>query len=467
MPKLHQLRKIQNRTKYLLSATLVAFFVLSGTFSINGSSKTASAARQCVVNTDNIIGWWKGEDNLNAEVGPGLNGTVGYETAKVGKGIQFNGYNGTDWDYAYTNDLATVSNAVTTEAWIKPGPDDGLSDFVISRWEAPQLTNGTNSYGFVLSGNTLSWSTDETSTRAPEVLSANAPQLRDGEYHHIAGTWDSYGGIYVYVDGQVVASRSAIGGLLNPAPNTQFRLGRISGTGMPFPYQGVIDEATVYNRALAANEVAAIYNAGANGKCQNVDLDAPTITVNTPTEGTVYVLGQTVLADYGCQDEADGSGLATCEGTIANGSAIDTATAGNKSFTVNTSDNAGNTDSVTVHYKVAYQKGGFFSPVNNDLINKAKAGSTVPLKWRLTDASGNPIGDAGSFLSVTSGSTTCDLSDPADEVEEYTGNSGLQYLGDGNWQFNWKTSKTYAGQCRVVYVNFVDGTSLSARFQLK
>lgn len=466
MSKIHRLKKIQNKLKTVFAATLVAFFVLSGVISVNGSPSTASAARQCVVDTSNIIGWWKGEDNLNAEVGPDLSGTVTYEDAKVNRGMAFNGYNGTDWEYAYTNNLPTVSDAVTSEAWVKPGPDDGLSDFVISRWEAIHHTPG-NSYGFVLSGDTLSWYTDETSSRVPEVLSANVPHLRDGNYHHIAGTWDSSGGIYMYVDGQVVASRSAIGGVLNPATNTQFRLGRIGGNNAIFSYQGVIDEATVYNRALSANEVADIYNAGSNGKCQEVDVEAPSIVVNNPVNGSTYILGQTILADYSCQDEPGGSGLAACEGTVANGLPIDTSTVGRTFFTVNARDAAGNTKSTTVHYTVVYQKSGLFSPVDMNVINKAKAGSTIPLKWQLTDAHGNPISDSSSFLSVTSGSVTCDLNAPTDEVEEYSGNSGLQYNGDGNWQFNMKSPKSYAGNCRVVYVNFSDGTSLSARFQFK
>ncbi len=44
------------------------------------------------------------------------------------------------------------------------------------------------------------------------------------------------------------------------------------------------------------------------------------------------------------------------------------------------------------------------------------------------------------------------------------GNSGLQYLGDGNWQYNWATSKTYAGLCRTMSLNLKDGTVHTADF---
>lgn len=470
MQRLNSVRKIaKNKIGYLSFATLVAFFSLTGAFGIKSLSSNVSAEQQCVVDTDNIIGWWKGEDNLNAEIGPNLTGTMGYEDANVGRGMAFNGYGSADstWPVS-TNDLPVVTTGVTAETWFKP-VYDGQTHFLISRWK--QIgTNPSdpfaNSYALYISGGYVVWSTDETSLRFYIDLSAVAPHVYDGNYHHLAGTW-SPTTINLYLDGQLVATQASPGGVLNPGTNTQFRLGSISGTGVPFAYEGVIDEATVFNRALTAGEIAAIYNAGSEGKCKEVDTAAPTISINSPANGATYLLGETVLADYSCADEVDGSGLATCAGTVPSGSAIDTSTVGPKTFTVNATDNAGNPATQTVNYSVGYQKTGFFSPVDMDAVNNVKAGSTVPVKWRLTDANGNPISNPGSFLAVTSGSTSCNLGDEATDLEEYAGNSGLQYLGDGNWQFNWKTPKTYAGQCRVMYVVFADGTSLSASFQFK
>ena len=98
----------------------------------------------------------------------------------------------------------------------------------------------------------------------------------------------------------------------------------------------------------------------------------------------------------------------------------------------------------------------------------AKTGQAIPVKWRITDANGVGIADPASFESVTSaGGASCSASS-VDEVEDYTGNSGLQYLGNGNWQFSWKIPKTYAGQCRRMKVNLADGTGgRAADFQFK
>jgi hypothetical protein len=40
-------------------------------------------------------------------------------------------------------------------------------------------------------------------------------------------------------------------------------------------------------------------------------------------------------------------------------------------------------------------------------------------------------------------------------------------LGNGNWQYNWKTPKTYAGQCRVMQLNLSDGSTHIANFKFK
>jgi len=116
--------------------------------------------------------------------------------------------------------------------------------------------------------------------------------------------------------------------------------------------------------------------------------------------------------------------------------------------------------------QAGYVFSGFQQPVDNDAVNIAKAGQTVPVRWRLLDADGNLVSDPASFVSLTSSpaSTACS-GGPSDAIESYSGGSGLQYLGDGNWQFNWKTPKSYAGQCRTMSVNFSDGSSHRATFQ--
>ena len=81
------------------------------------------------------------------------------------------------------------------------------------------------------------------------------------------------------------------------------------------------------------------------------DLTPPTVTITTPADGAVYTVGQVVLADYDCTDEAGGSGLATCAGPVANGDPIDSSL-GTHTFTVNATDVAGNPGGASSTYLV-------------------------------------------------------------------------------------------------------------------
>jgi endonuclease G len=81
-----------------------------------------------------------------------------------------------------------------------------------------------------------------------------------------------------------------------------------------------------------------------------IDRKAPVISLVTPASGAVYQLNQPVAAAYTCPE--GGSGLNACNGTVANGSAVNTSTLGAKSFVVNAVDAVGNSSSQTITYDV-------------------------------------------------------------------------------------------------------------------
>jgi hypothetical protein len=116
-----------------------------------------------------------------------------------------------------------------------------------------------------------------------------------------------------------------------------------------------------------------------------------------------------------------------------------------------------------------YTVQAFAAPVDNPpTINRARAGRAIPIKWRLTDQAGAPVSDPAVFSSVTSTTADCSTSAPVDDIETYAGGSGLQYVGDGWWQFNWATPSSYAGQCRIMRLRLAGGTSVAtALFQFQ
>jgi len=57
-------------------------------------------------------------------------------------------------------------------------------------------------------------------------------------------------------------------------------------------------------------------------------------------------------ARYSCEDEEGGSGVASCQGPVANGAAIGIGSTGSYDFTVTATDKAGNATSPTHVYTV-------------------------------------------------------------------------------------------------------------------
>jgi hypothetical protein len=112
---------------------------------------------------------------------------------------------------------------------------------------------------------------------------------------------------------------------------------------------------------------------------------------------------------------------------------------------------------------------GFLPPVDNlPVINTAKAGSTIPVKWRLFDSAGAPVTSLTSFTSLTTAPIACDAA-PADVIEEVatTGETVLRYdAASGQFIYNWKTEKSWLG-CRLLQLTLADGTKNYAKFQLK
>jgi hypothetical protein len=96
-----------------------------------------------------------------------------------------------------------------------------------------------------------------------------------------------------------------------------------------------------------------------------------------------------------------------------------------------------------------------------------KAGSTIPLKWTLSNALGTLAGNVSSFKSLdlttvpgcvdSGGGEDLDLLSP--------GSSGLTY-SNGMFQFNWQTKGLAAG-CYKVTVSLDDGSGQSTVVQLK
>jgi len=189
----------------------------------------------------------------------------------------------------------------------------------------------------------------------------------------------------------------------------------------------------------------------------NVDASDPAVGITCPT---TVLLGGTATATWSATDT--GSGLATAASGIIT---LDTDTVGTKTVTAPTaSDNVGHSSAVvSCQYRVVYGFAGLFAPIDRpNIMNVSKAGQSIPLKWRLTDAHGNPVLDLDT-ATVTVNGINCSLGASDDLVEELApGGSALKNLGDGYYQINWKTPTTYAGSCKSLNLDLGEGAQRTA-----
>ena len=191
----------------------------------------------------------------------------------------------------------------------------------------------------------------------------------------------------------------------------------------------------------------------------NIDKTPPHVTINTPAGE--YLLNQQVLADWSADDAVSGIALAT--GTIPKGSAIDTTSVGTKTFEVTASDNSGNPVTKTVSYHVRYHFAGFFKPIDNfPILNTVQAGSAVPIKFSLSGYQSLNIFEANYPKSSV---ISCELSTSFDAIDGTVtdGGRGLFYNASlDQYNYVWKTDKTWAGSCRQLVVKLIDGSDHQA-----
>lgn len=111
---------------------------------------------------------------------------------------------------------------------------------------------------------------------------------------------------------------------------------------------------------------------------------------------------------------------------------------------------------------------GFFAPVDNlPTVNSVKAGQAIPLKFSLGGYRGMEIFTVGH---PASRAHSCDPDLPSDVLEETAtpGSSALSYsAGSDEYQYVWKTQKSWAGQCRTLVLTLVDGSTHTAEFRFR
>lgn len=233
-----------------------------------------------------------------------------------------------------------------------------------------------------------------------------------------------------------------------------------SGVASPSGYSGpnTFDTSGTHNYSGTATDGAGNVSDPITGSVK-VDADDPTFG---PCQGGPFLVNSG-SHEVSITATDDHSGMDNAGSTLSD--SVNTTSTGTQTVTFTAKDNVGHSVTKDCDYTVrAYDFVGFTSPVDNPtVLNTVKAGQAVPLKWRLMDGT-NPVTNLQS-VTVTASALTCSLGTSADLLEEVaSGSSGLQNLGNGYYQYNWKTPTSYAKSCKKLQING-EGMQLTATQQ--
>ena len=212
---------------------------------------------ECTPPPSGMVSWWGGDNNaldiIGTNHGTLING-VTYAPGMVGQAFSFDGVN--DYVEMVGNIGDLGSNPFTIDFWMYSN-NSGNSAYIMGK------SHPDGGQGWDIRLNNGKIRLEGTDGWAPAYNWESNGTITPNTWHHIAisATTDS---IAVYINGILdgTTTRSTISSTSNP-----FRIGFTTNYGGT-PFNGLIDEIEIFDRALAANEIATIYSAGSAGKCR-------------------------------------------------------------------------------------------------------------------------------------------------------------------------------------------------------
>ncbi len=214
-----------------------------------------------------LVAWWTGDGTVldaNGSSNGILEGGATYAPGKVGQAFKFDGI----------DDRVRIPNNPTLNA---------LSSFTIEAWvlsnDSPQQAIASNdSFIFLDAGKPGVQLNDASKT--PFAGLTGASTITIGQWTHVAATYDTTA-LKLYFNG-------ALDGEVNVDTN---RVMRSSTDDLFFGslltqqyFSGLIDEVSLYSRALSAGEIQSIYQAGSDGK---VKTSAMNVVGSNPAAGLI------------------------------------------------------------------------------------------------------------------------------------------------------------------------------------
>ena len=247
------------------------------------SSKGAS----CVPPPSGLVSWWAGEGSAADTSGTNngvLVGGVAFTNGMVGQAFLLNGFD--SYIRVPHSPSLDLPNGLTVEFWFNNLRTDSYVYGLIANRGSE---TGPIPFGINVTSSGLAVYFKDPSVSSSFETTPYLPVPTPRTWHHLAATYQQATSsnvlVSAYLDGALIQSASWPGNLANLLNTNPITI----GASMEYPtyeyFNGVIDEVSLYNRALSSSEVQSIYSAGSAGKCTG--LAAPAV-ITEPGNQTVF-----------------------------------------------------------------------------------------------------------------------------------------------------------------------------------
>ena len=294
------------------------------------NADSTGVCTDCTPPPGNMVSWWQAEDSTEDTVGDNDGSLVSgatYDLGLVGQAFDLQG----SGDHVAVADDPSLSfgttDPMTIDLWIYRTGADTAQHIVGKR---SGCDGGPFNYQIVLDpggGGVCFAGNNGAVVRA--CSTGGDTDLPMNTWSHLAATFDG-STMRLYIDGQEAAQAVNPLGTPDSSPLT------IGTSGSCADFDGLIDEVEIHSRALSRDEVYAIHNAGAFGKCPLPDTvpgpfvftdqtSVPVSSVTTSNTVTVSGINTATTIDISactgtaCEYSVNGGGWTATPGSVVDG----------------------------------------------------------------------------------------------------------------------------------------------------
>jgi len=234
--------------------------------SVSGNTLLTTTKAACAAPPAGLVGWWSGDGNTVDLAGTNsgvLQNGVTYSRGEVGSGFTFSQSGAS----VLVNAPEYSPTAGTLMFWFLSTGGGAMTGSL--------LPNGNRGPGLAIDPNgNLLW-------ELGNLTAQSLGQVRSNTWHHLALTYFTSGSavdVILYLDGTQVTTAATVP---NTAWSPQVLFGAYLGAAQP-SFIGSVDEITIFNKALSAQQVQQAYHEFGTGMCKP-SLQSIAVTPGNPS----------------------------------------------------------------------------------------------------------------------------------------------------------------------------------------